>query len=178
MCHRDPDYDSIVEGSTVLAKFKDGLWYRGVVEDVVKGNQFSVKFLHYNGVQLLDLHSVYPIGNLTMLLFALTSKTLNGLTEQENEGDEDSDSSEISHDEEDDGQFTPRFMEEFKVSSTDKSKALGDWEKHTKGIGSRLLAKMGYVPGSGLGKEGEGRLEPVQAMVFPPGRSLGNANLV
>lgn len=35
------------------------------------------------------------------------------------------------------------------------------------------MAKMGYVHGSGLGKEGEGRIEPVEAMVFPPGRSLG-----
>ena len=36
------------------------------------------------------------------------------------------------------------------------------------------MAKMGYVHGAGLGKEGEGRTEPVEAMVFPPGRSLGN----
>lgn len=37
------------------------------------------------------------------------------------------------------------------------------------------MAKMGYVHGSGLGKEGEGRIEPVEAMVFPPGRSLGKS---
>ena len=36
------------------------------------------------------------------------------------------------------------------------------------------MVKMGYKHGSGLGKEGEGRVEPVEAMVFPPGRSLGN----
>ena len=35
------------------------------------------------------------------------------------------------------------------------------------------MTKMGYVYGSGLVKEGEGRIEPVQAVVFPPGRSLG-----
>lgn len=33
---------------------------------------------------------------------------------------------------------------------------------------------MGYVVGAGLGKSGEGRIEPVQAMILPPGKSLGN----
>jgi len=40
------------------------------------------------------------------------------------------------------------------------------------GIGSKLMAKMGYVFGSGLGKNGEGRVEPVDAVILPPGRSL------
>ena len=35
------------------------------------------------------------------------------------------------------------------------------------------MAKMGYVYGSGLGKEKNGRIDPIEAMVFPPGRSLG-----
>lgn len=96
------------------------------------------------------------------------------MIEQEDEGDGDSDSSDGDGANEDDGQFAPRFMEDSNKSSPNKS--IGDWEKHTKGIGSRLMEKMGYVPGRGLGKEGEGRLEPVQAMVFPPGRSLGKKN--
>lgn len=43
----------------------------------------------------------------------------------------------------------------------------------SQGIGSRLMAKMGYIVGSGLGPSGEGRVEPVEAVVFPPGKSLG-----
>lgn len=35
------------------------------------------------------------------------------------------------------------------------------------------MAKMGYIIGCGLGKYGEGRLEPVEALVYPPGKSLG-----
>lgn len=40
------------------------------------------------------------------------------------------------------------------------------------------MANMGYVVGCGLGKFGEGRLEPVEAMAYPPGKSLGKLLIV
>ncbi|XP_031564669.1 tuftelin-interacting protein 11-like [Actinia tenebrosa] len=42
-------------------------------------------------------------------------------------------------------------------------KEFGSWEKHTKGFGMKMLHKMGYQPGQGLGKEGKGRVQPVEA---------------
>lgn len=42
-----------------------------------------------------------------------------------------------------------------------QSDLLGAWETHTRGIGSRLLRKMGYYGQGGLGKEGTGRRLPV-----------------
>ena len=42
-------------------------------------------------------------------------------------------------------------------------KGFGAWEKHTKGIGAKLLLKMGYQAGKGLGKNLEGRSTIVEA---------------
>ena len=38
------------------------------------------------------------------------------------------------------------------------------------GVGSKLMAAMGYKPGDGLGKASQGRVEPVPILKLPPGR--------
>jgi hypothetical protein len=44
-----------------------------------------------------------------------------------------------------------------------ESTTIGKWETSTRGVASRIMRKMGYVPGAGLGPEGEGIMNPVMA---------------
>ena len=39
----------------------------------------------------------------------------------------------------------------------------GVFERHTRGVGLRVLARSGWRPGEGLGKRGQGRAVPLQA---------------
>lgn len=89
--------------------------------------------------------------------------------------DEEDSSSDSSDDDSGDIPIAPRTLDMTDSASSwqDGPSSFGHWEQHTRGIGGKLMAKMGYVHGSGLGKQGEGRIEPVEAVVFPPGRSLG-----
>ncbi|KAJ0181135.1 hypothetical protein K1T71_003220 [Dendrolimus kikuchii] len=50
--------------------------------------------------------------------------------------------------------------------------AMGEWERHTRGMGSKLMLAMGYVPGTGLGAASDGRVKPVEARLVPLGKSL------
>ena len=52
-------------------------------------------------------------------------------------------------------------------------KNFATFEKHTKGFGLKMLQKMGYREGEGLGKDGRGISRPVEAAVRPAGVGLG-----
>jgi tuftelin-interacting protein 11 len=49
---------------------------------------------------------------------------------------------------------------------------LGEFEKHTRGIGSKLLRKMGYY-GQGIGKRIQGILSPILVVPMAKHEGLG-----
>ena len=54
------------------------------------------------------------------------------------------------------------------------AKEFAEFEKYSKGIGSKILYKMGYRPGQGLGKDGKGLAEPIQVKLRPSGVGIGH----
>ena len=72
------------------------------------------------------------------------------------------------------GQFAGQRSHGYRAPQS-LGKGFGEWEKHTKGIGASLLLKMGYQPGKGLGKKGEGRVDIVEAHLRKKGAGVGAA---
>lgn len=147
--YQEPDFSNLKVGSRVLAKIGNAkVWKSTAIEDIVSDEQVLVK--HEGNFASVPIHDILP------------------LTVE----DDDSD---LSSDDENDMAALRSHQEsmvELSLSREPQSQKIGDWEKFTKGIGSRLMAKMGYVVGTGLGKNGEGRLDPVEAVVLPAGKSL------
>ncbi|XP_052198931.1 uncharacterized protein LOC127806022 [Diospyros lotus] len=70
-----------------------------------------------------------------------------------------------------DSKGTNYTIQENKVESS--SSKYGAFELHTTGFGSKMMAKMGFVEGGGLGKEGQGIAEPIEAIQRPKSLGLG-----
>ncbi|XP_054029680.1 zinc finger CCCH-type with G patch domain-containing protein [Dryobates pubescens] len=143
---QEPNLSSLEVGSACLAKHSDGIWYTAKITDVDSGYytvQFDSLLLRE---AVVEADSIIP--------------PLRG--EAEADSDDDSAYAKVIDSAiPEAGEWTPACSSSF-----------GGWEAHTRGIGSKLLAQMGYEFGKGLGKNADGRVEPVQAVVLPRGKSL------
>ncbi|XP_051967669.1 zinc finger CCCH-type with G patch domain-containing protein-like [Xyrauchen texanus] len=143
----EADISNMESGSACLAKHEDGIWYPARISEIEDGF-YTVKF-----DSLLLKEAVVEADGIIPPL----------------RQDEYSTSSDSEDDPDHCDVLTSSKEEDLsKVTSTE----FCGWEAHTRGIGSKLLLKMGYEVGKGLGKTLSGRVEPVQAVVFLKGHSL------
>ncbi|XP_038014764.1 zinc finger CCCH-type with G patch domain-containing protein [Motacilla alba alba] len=150
---QEPDLSSLGVGSACLAKHSDGIWYTAKITDVDSG-YYTVKF------DSLLLKEAVVEGD--SVIPPLRSEDAAESGESDEDSVDDSGYAKVIDSAvPENGEWTPACSSSF-----------GGWEAHTRGIGSKLLVQMGYEFGKGLGKNGEGRVEPVQAVVLPRGKSL------
>lgn len=157
----DPDYSSLTVASRCLAQYEDDIWYKAMIVDLHDDHQYSVTMDTYEGVLRLDLKHIVPVEQSPS---EEISDEDDSNMEDEDDKRKDMPSSDVSDDDDD----MPVYL--WKPPKT--VQALGSWEAHTKGFGSKLMARMGYVVGHGLGKREDGRVEPVPIQLLPPGKSL------
>ncbi|NWX17249.1 ZGPAT protein, partial [Aegotheles bennettii] len=146
---QEPNLGALEVGSACLAKHSDGIWYTAKITDIDSG-YYTVKF-----DSLLLKEAVVEGDSVIPPL-----RSDDGADSAESDGDSVDDSG-YAKGVPENGEWTPACSSSF-----------GGWEAHTRGIGSKLLVRMGYEFGKGLGKNSEGRVEPVQAVVLPRGKSL------
>ena len=141
-----PSYQGLSEGQKVLAKSTQGqLWEYAQIHMVSANCEEVVVQWSNKQVEHLPVSSILPFEKDAEAEIEFDNTTLEKLNQVE---------------------------DDFILKIDPCADKLGAWETHTRGIGSKLMAKMGYIFGTGLGKESEGRVEPVPIVSYPRGISL------
>ncbi|XP_029291969.1 zinc finger CCCH-type with G patch domain-containing protein [Cottoperca gobio] len=146
------DLSNLEEGSSCLARHDDGIWYPAKIKEMDSGF-YSVKF---DSVLLKDV--------------VVEADCIIPPLREDDPLSSDSDLDDIEDG--DDVAFAKVMDSAVDPTEMLNSAHFGGWEAHTRGIGSKLMLKMGYEYGKGLGKMQDGRVEPVMAVVLPKGKSL------
>ncbi|XP_014473719.1 PREDICTED: zinc finger CCCH-type with G patch domain-containing protein [Dinoponera quadriceps] len=156
--YKDPDFRNLKMGSRVLTKQKNNTWCRSVVLKLPEkdGGEYRVKFEASGEIIEASLQDLLPLGDADL-----------EMSDTSDDSDGSDSGSNSPHNSHSDVQLVHKSL-----LTLQSDEPLGNWERYTRGIGSKLMMQMGYVIGTGLGKRGDGRIQPVEATVLPAGKSL------
>lgn len=159
---KPPDWEHIPLGSAVLADSGNGLWRSAELEAWDEAHHRASIVFTADGMRL----DVAPDGLVST---------------------EHASASDVSSSSDDDGEdLTEESVEDHQANFGSffgavsgiqtESVTFAHWEKHTRGVASKMMARMGFCEGMGLGKAGQGITEPVKVQVLPSKQSLEYAS--
>nr|XP_017095708.2 zinc finger CCCH-type with G patch domain-containing protein [Drosophila bipectinata] len=164
--YNQPDFHKLSRSCPVLAQLPDRLWHRGRVLCVNFVEQ--VCRVRLDGQEHKERERDFKFEE----LFPLTTDQEDELTSEDSSSVNDGSSDEAESDMDDFEAARRARMVELSLFTFKPTEKLGAWEEYTRGIGSKLMEKMGYIHGTGLGSDGRGIVTPVSAQILPKGRSL------
>ncbi|ORX87140.1 G-patch-domain-containing protein [Anaeromyces robustus] len=172
------DIKTLKEKGICFAKYEDSVWYLAKIirrienENTKHVDKFIIKYKGYDEYEEITPENIIPVCGMDI------ESILDEWSDSENNYSSDSDITSYSSDSNSFEEFNYESLSNSTSITDDSLKFLGnnssfgEWEKHTKGIASQLMKKMGYEHGKGLGINGEGIINPIQIEIRPPGKGL------
>ncbi|KAH8410267.1 hypothetical protein KR009_010235, partial [Drosophila setifemur] len=164
--YNPPDFHKLSRSYPVLAQLTDRLWHRGKVLCVNFVEQICR--VRLDGQEHKERERDFKFEE----LFPLITDQEDELTSEDSSSANDESSENVESDMDDMQAARQARMVELSLFTFKPTERLGAWEEFTRGIGSKLMEKMGYIHGTGLGSDGRGIVTPVSAQILPQGRSL------
>ncbi|XP_014093643.2 zinc finger CCCH-type with G patch domain-containing protein isoform X2 [Bactrocera oleae] len=156
--YTEPNFTRLARNCVVLAKLPDRLWYKGrvlcanFVEQLCRVRLDKKDNKRERDFSFEDLLPIFHDDDLSSGSSSESCAELGELEDIKN--------------------IKQAHLPEQSLFELKPTQPLGEWEKHTRGIASKIMAKMGYVHGTGLGSNGSGIVIPVTAQILPQGCSL------
>ncbi|KRZ87289.1 Protein dif-1 [Trichinella sp. T8] len=154
--YEEPDFENLSVGSRCLVKCgSEDLWKLASVTSIsLEEEQIAARLANTGVVLAVNFEHVFPLNEQSSLKIEV------------NQAEESLPKALLS------SSSSAGSTDPVCSTSAASGSLIGDWEVHTRGIGTKLMEKMGYIRGQGLGKDNLGKTEPIAVHVFPKGKSL------